>query len=202
MSCILLVRHGHVAGIVPKRFRGQLDIPLSEEGRMQAQQAAQFISQRYAPAVVYSSPLQRCRDSAMALTAKLGLPAPTVSAHLTDTSYGTWQGKLATEVAAESPELFEQWQSAPESLVFPGGESLPRVAARALPELTALAQRHLGQTLVIYTHDSVIRVALLSILGAPLSTYHRIEVGPCCVNELQFESNGSFELVRVNERTA
>jgi phosphoserine phosphatase len=201
MSCILLVRHGHVAGIVPKRFRGQLDIPLSEEGHMQAQRAADFIAERYAPAAIYTSALQRCRDSAAALSRRLELPAPTESAAFLDIHYGAWQGRLAAEVAVENPALFEQWHCAPESMVFPGGESLPQVAARALPELSRLAQRHRDQTMVIYSHDSVIRVALLSILGAPLTAYHRIEVGPCCVNELSLEADGRFELVRVNERT-
>ncbi|HXC60825.1 MAG TPA: histidine phosphatase family protein, partial [Steroidobacteraceae bacterium] len=98
MTCILLLRHGHVAGIVPKRFRGQMDIPLSEEGREQALRAADHVARYYEPEAIYTSPLQRCRDSAAALSARLSLPAPVVLQGLNDIHYGLWQGRLASEI--------------------------------------------------------------------------------------------------------
>jgi probable phosphoglycerate mutase len=201
MTCILLLRHGHVAGIMPKRFRGQLDIPLSEQGRIQAQRAADYVARRYSPQAVYSSPLQRCRDTAAALTTRLALPEPTVQQGLTDIHYGLWQGRLATQIAAEEPERYALWQQSPQAMTFPEGETLAVVATRASATLLALARSHEGRTIAICSHDSVIRVLLLQALGAPFTGYHRIEVDPCSLSELHCES-GAIEVVRFNERTA
>ena len=202
MTCILLLRHGHVAGIVPKRFRGRLDLPLSEEGRAQALQAATCIAQRYAPTAIYSSPLQRCVDSAAALATRLALSAPQLVPGLTDIDYGLWQGRLASAVASEDPARFAQWQDAPEAVRFPQGETLIGLNQRATAGLAALAARHSGQTIAVYSHDSVIRVVLLAAIGAPLSGYHRLRVDPCSLSELRVESGAVGEIVRINERTA
>jgi probable phosphoglycerate mutase len=200
-TTILLVRHGHVAGIVPKRFRGRLDIPLSAEGRAQADCAADYIAQRYRPDLVYTSPLQRCRDSAHALTSKLALPDAAAAPGLTDIDYGLWQGRLASEVAATEPELYATWQRSPQELTFPGGESLAGVAERASAALGALAAKHVGKCIAAYSHDSVIRVLLLCAIRAPMDAYHRIEIDPCSLSELRLEPDGTAEIARINERT-
>ena len=202
MTCILLLRHGHVAGIVPKRFRGQLDIPLSEEGREQALRAADHVARYYQPQAIYTSPLQRCRDSAAALSAKLSLPQPVPLQGLNDIHYGLWQGRLAAQIAAEEPERYALWQQSPQEMIFPQGESLAVIAARAGAEVAALAGKHGAQTIAVYSHDSVIRVLLLRALGSPFTAYHRVEVDPCSLSELRYEADGSIEVVRVNERTS
>jgi broad specificity phosphatase PhoE len=67
MTKILLVRHGHVEGISPKRFRGRADLPLTEEGRRPAEAMARRIHATWRPAAVYASPLSRSRDTAAAI---------------------------------------------------------------------------------------------------------------------------------------
>lgn len=197
---VLLLRHGHVAGIVPKRFRGRLDLPLSDEGREQARKAAAFVAARYTPVAIYSSPLQRCRDSARELADRLSL---TVDARegLTDTDYGLWQGRLASDIAREDASRYAQWQDAPGTVTCPEGESLSQVSDRATGALQSLANLHRGRTIAIYSHDSVIRTILLTVLGAPLSAYHRLEVDPCSLTELVQEPH-RIEVVRINERTS
>jgi probable phosphoglycerate mutase len=200
MTRILLIRHGHVAGIVPKRFRGRVDLPLSEDGHRQARDAAAYIAARYQPAAIYSSPLQRCRDCAIVLADLLSMPLPQVRPQLNDIDYGLWQGRLATEVAQAEPQRYAQWQHAPAGFTFPQGESLAMVADRTRADLAAVAQRHGGQTIAVYTHDSVIRVLLLAALAASFSAYHRMEIDPCSLSELVSGSSGDT-VVRTNERT-
>ena len=200
LTRVLLLRHGHVAGIIPKRFRGRLDLPLSEEGREQAHKAAAHVVARYSPVAIYTSPLSRCRDSAAELGARCSLATQPIEG-LTDTHYGLWQGRLATDIAREEPERYAQWQQAPGTITFPEGESLPQVAARAVHALHELAGRHQGSCFAVFSHDSVIRTILLSVLDAPLSTYHRLEIDPCSLTELGFEGE-RIEVMRVNERTA
>jgi phosphoserine phosphatase len=197
---VLLLRHGHVAGIVPKRFRGRLDLPLSDEGREQARRARAFVAARYTIVAVYSSPLQRCLNSARELADRFSLPLTAVGG-LTDTDYGLWQGRLASDVAREDASRYAKWQDAPGTVTFPEGESLAQVAHRATGTLQSLANQHRGQTIALYSHDSVIRTILLTVLGAPLSTYHRLEVEPCSLTELLLEPQRT-EVLRVNERTS
>ncbi|HXC60210.1 MAG TPA: histidine phosphatase family protein, partial [Steroidobacteraceae bacterium] len=64
----------------------------------------------------------------------------------------------------------------------------------------ALADRHRSQTIAVYSHDSVIRTVLLQALGAAFTTYHRLEVDPCSLSELRYET-GVIEIVRINQRT-
>jgi probable phosphoglycerate mutase len=201
MTCVLLLRHGHVAGIVPKRFRGQLDLPLSDEGRLQAQRAAEYVARYYAPQMVYTSPLRRCRDSATALSSSLSLPAPLAEHGFTDIHYGLWQGRLVSEIASEEPKRYALWQQSPQEMAFPDGESLELVAGRASTLLAQLVTKYMGQTIAVYSHDSVIRVLLLRALGAPLAAYHRIEVDPCSLSELRYDSDSGVQVARINERT-
>src|SRR5690348_8609164 len=191
MTRILLLRHGHVPGITPKRFRGRLDLELSDAGRAQAAAAAEHVAARYAVGTVYSSPLRRCLDSARALTLTVKLPDPTPLDGINDIDYGSWQGKLATEVQASSPDEYRRWTLAPETVVFSGGESLARVAERAASTLKALAHQHDG-TIAVYTHDSVIRVVLLSALAARFTSYHQLEIDPCSLSELVWASDDAI----------
>ena len=77
MTKIILVRHGHVEGIAPERFRGHANLPLTAEGRRQAEATARRIRASWTPAAVYTSPLSRCRTTAAAIGKPFGLsPAP------------------------------------------------------------------------------------------------------------------------------
>ena len=65
---IILVRHGHVEGILPERFRGR-DVDLSGLGGVRAQATAQRIADQWTPAIAYTSPLKRCVQTAAAIAA-------------------------------------------------------------------------------------------------------------------------------------
>ena len=61
MTKIILVRHGHVEGISPERFRGRADLALTAEGRRQAEATARRIEASWTPAA-YASPLEPGSD--------------------------------------------------------------------------------------------------------------------------------------------
>ncbi|SEL41930.1 probable phosphoglycerate mutase [Nitrosovibrio tenuis] len=62
MATLILMRHGHVEGIYPERFRGRAELPLSALGVRQAQALADRLSVRYAPVALYTSPMGRCSN--------------------------------------------------------------------------------------------------------------------------------------------
>jgi probable phosphoglycerate mutase len=99
---ILLVRHGHVPGISPERFRGRADLPLTPEGRREAEMTAHRISATWKPMAIYASPLSRCRDTGAAIGRPFGLE-PVSHEGLLDIDYGEWQGLTPDEAKLRWP---------------------------------------------------------------------------------------------------
>jgi broad specificity phosphatase PhoE len=64
---ILLIRHGHVEGIEPERFRGRTDLPLTKRGAAEARAVAKRIASTWRPTKVYTSPMKRCIDTGGAI---------------------------------------------------------------------------------------------------------------------------------------
>jgi probable phosphoglycerate mutase len=197
MTRLLLIRHGHVEGIEPARFRGREDLALTPLGRRQAQATAQRIAAHWRIAAVYSSPLQRCVATAAAIAAACAVPS-TVLAALNDLDYGAWQGQTLAQVRASAPELFERWHRAPQLIRFPGGESLQDLVARVAGALSQVLAQHGGDTLVLVGHDSVNRALLLQLLDQPLSAYWLLQQQPCGISEVVIDG-AQVQVLRVNE---
>jgi broad specificity phosphatase PhoE len=197
MTKILLVRHGHVEGISPERFRGRADLPLTVDGRRQAEATARRIHATWRPVAVYASPLSRSRETAAAIGRPLGL-APTSVEGLADIDYGQWQGLTPDEVRRRWPAQLDLWHRAPDQTEIPGGETLQQVQARVSTALQTVRHAHPQDTAVMVGHDSVNRVLLLHALGAPLRHYWRIRQSPCAINELDVQEDG-FVIVTVNQ---
>jgi probable phosphoglycerate mutase len=197
MTKIILVRHGHVEGISPERFRGRADLALTPEGRRQAEATARCIRASWTPAALYASPLSRCRRTAEAIGRPFGL-TPTALPGLTDIDYGEWQGLTPDEVGRKWPELLDTWYRAPHWAAIPGGESLQDVLARTVAALRDVIGRHPTETVVVVAHDSVNRVILLHALDLPLSRYRRLGQDPCAINEIDF-SGGEFTVRSFND---
>ena len=196
MTKIILVRHGHVEGISPERFRGRADLALTPEGRRQAEATARRIEASWIPTGLYASPLSRCRATAEAIGRPFGL-IPTPVQGLMDIDYGEWQGLTPDEVRRKWPEALDTWYRAPHWAAIPGGESLQDVLARGVAALRVVIGRHPRETIVLVGHDSVNRVILLHALELPLSRYRRLGQDPCAINEIDF-SAGEFTVHSVN----
>src|SRR5437764_6038356 len=87
MTKLLLVRHGHVEGISPERFRGRAELPLTATGRREAEMTAARIAASWRPAAIYTSPMSRCVDTVAAIGKPFGL-APAPMPGLNDIDYG------------------------------------------------------------------------------------------------------------------
>jgi len=197
MTKIILVRHGHVEGISPERFRGRADLALTTVGRRQADTTARRIHAVWAPAAIYTSPLSRARETGEAIGKPFGL-SPSLLDGLVDIDYGQWQGLTPDEVRARWPALLDIWYRAPDWTAIPGGETLQELAARTVSALREVMRRHPQGIVVLVGHDSVNRAILLHALGLPLSGYRRLGQGPCAINELDFSGDG-FVVLSMNE---
>jgi probable phosphoglycerate mutase len=168
MTKILLIRHGHVEGIKPERFRGRAALELTDQGRAEAAAVANRIAGRWQPRRIYTSPLSRCVKTAEAVAEACAVAAQ-ICDDLTDTDYGVWQFKTFHQAKAENPSLFAAWFATPHLVCFLEGESLQDVAARTANALRFVLACHNDETIVLVAHDSVNRVMLLQFLGLPLA---------------------------------
>jgi probable phosphoglycerate mutase len=188
MTKLLLIRHGHVEGIDPARFRGRTDLALTELGIAQARAVARRVSIQWAPAAVYTSPMKRCVTTGAMISELCGAPAAVLPT-LNDLDYGQWHWKTHDEAKLEAPSLFERWFTAPQWVRFPGGESLQDVSVRVSDALRFAVERHRTECVVFVAHESVNRVLLLQLLDLPLSAYWRLVQGPCALNEIDISED-------------
>ncbi len=162
---ILLVRHGETQWNREKRFQGQIDIPLNERGRQQAARVAEFL-QKAPLAQAFSSPLLRPKETIEAiLRFHPGVPL-TLLSDLQEISHGRWEGKLESEIEAEFPGELARWQTQPEAVPMPDGETLAQVwvrVAHAWREIVAAVPP--GQTAVVTAHDAVNKAILCQLFG-------------------------------------
>lgn len=194
---IILIRHGHVAGISPERFRGRAETPLSDLGQHQIALTADRCVQSIQLSAVLTSPLGRCIDTGRAIANAFQL-TPEVLPGLYDIDYGDWQWKTHDEVAASFPVDYERWKKFPDQMQMPAGESLQQVLVRVTEGLRQVVDRFAGKTVVLVSHDSVNRVLLLHMLGLPLSRYWCFKQDPCCINEIEYY-DGVFTVRCINE---
>jgi len=197
MTRLLLVRHGHVEGIEPERFRGRENVPLTALGRQQARSAAAFIAAKWQRLVVYTSPLQRCVQTGQEIASACAI-VPHVLDGLNDIHYGLWQWKTKAEVQTHWPELLQRWLTAPQLVRFPEGESLQDLSARVADVLRMLLERHAGDTVVLVGHYSGIRALLLAGLDQPLSAYWGLSHDPGAVSELD-RTNSGLQVMLLNQ---
>ena len=197
MARIILTRHCHVDGIEPPRFRGRTDVPLAALGVAQANAAARRIAAISRPTTIYTSPMSRCVVTGDAIARACGAPSQVLD-QLNDLHHGLWQWMRHDEIRTAFAEQYETWRTAPQLFRFPQGESLQDLVARAGDALRGVLQRHRDQTVVLVSHDSVIRAFLTQVLDQPLSAYSRIVVEPCGTpkSNLSATLRGCFESTR------
>lgn len=197
MTKILLIRHGHVEGIRPERFRGRADLALTDRGRAGAQAVAKRIVSAWRPVRVYLSPMRRCTETASAIAEACRVDAQIID-DLADIDYGAWQSKRYDEIKKADPQLFAAWFATPHLVRFPSGDSLQDLVARTANALRFALGHHAADTIVLVGHDSVNRALLLQLLDQPLSSYWRLAQEPCCINEIDVV-DGHIRVLRINE---
>lgn len=190
MATVLLVRHGrttaNATGLLAGRTPG---VDLDDHGRGQAARTADRIADIPVAAVV-SSPLERCVQTARAILDRQGeAPPSSVGADLTECDYGQWQGRKLSDLAAE--DLWATVQSQPSAVVFPGGESMAGMQARAVAAIrrhdaAVEAEHGPGAVWVAVSHGDVIKSILADALGMHLDLFQRIEVGPASVSIVSY----------------
>ena len=162
---LFLVRHGQSTWNREHRIQGQLDPPLSDEGRRQAELLGRRLAGRRL-AGFYASDLKRAFETAEVIGAAVGLePEPTPA--LREIFLGDWEGLRSVEIAERFPDAWARWSAEPDWDVVPGGEGAARFEARVVAGLDAILARHSHDDVLVVTHGGVIQVALHRVAGRP-----------------------------------
>jgi alpha-ribazole phosphatase len=197
MAWIYLVRHGETVWNAEGRLCGSSDIPLSDQGRQQAEALAERF--RDVPiAAIYSSPLLRARQTAEAIAKPHRLPVRLVP-ELSEIDYGDWEGMAVAELAHRFPEAERCRTDDPMRFAAPNGEAFADFVERVTAAMERLARQHSNERIVCVAHQGVNRVVLCWVLGADYSLWRRLRQDPCCVNLLHARDDGTWRLWLAND---
>lgn len=195
MTVFHLLRHGEhgLAGrVLPGRMPG---VGLTERGRAEIAAVAERLAGEGVTAL-YASPLQRTRESAEIVAARLGLPIE-LRDDLIELDFGEWTGASFESIRADP--RWQAWRTQRSLARIPGGESMRQVQRRVVDALLEIDERHRHETVVLVSHGDVIRSALLFALGMPLDDYNRLEVGQGSLSTIRIDADG-IRVLAINER--
>ncbi len=182
---LYLVRHGETEGAEAKRYKGSIDVPLSENGINHMQALAVHLRTTVFIKAVYSSDLIRSKKSAEILSEPFGL-LPVVVEDLREWNFGNWEGMSFSEVEEKYPVEFKAWAGDPSKHGPVGGESTIEVQERVVKAVDRIFSEHLDEDIVIVAHGGVNRLLLCEFLGIPLENIFRIEQDFGALNIIEF----------------
>jgi len=200
---VILLRHGRSTSNTAHTLAGRSEgVELDEKGTAQAAALVERLEGLPIKALI-RSPLLRCRMTLEPLAATLGLE-PVVEERLAEVDYGEWTGRHLGELIKEP--LWSVVQQQPSAAVFPGGEGLAQVQARAVAAVREhdrrLATKCGGDALwVACTHGDVIKAVLADALGTHLDAFQRITADPASMSVIRYTELRPF-VVHVNHTGA
>ena len=196
---VILLRHGRSTSNGAHTLAGRSPgVDLDDTGREQAAALADRVGSLPIRALV-RSPMLRCERTLEPLAAALGLD-PIVDDRLTEVDYGDWTGRKIGELVKEP--LWQVVQAQPSAAVFPGGEALAAVQARAVAAVREhdrrLHDEHGGDALwLACAHGDVIKAVVADALGIHLDSFQRITVDPASMSVIRYTPLRPF-VVHVN----
>lgn len=193
---IVLIRHGQTEWNRVERFGGRIDVPLNEQGHLQAQAVARRLFSWHIDGL-YSSPLTRALQTAQPIAEACGRSVSPLEG-ITDVDYGSWAGLSLEEAASQYPDLFNTWAEHPQLIRFPGGESLEQVESRAMAALGEVCAAHQGQTIAMVSHVVVNRVLICGALGLGSRFFWRIGQDNAALSVLE-SLDGEYRLRLLND---
>lgn len=157
---ITLVRHGVIAANRSGRWHGSTDSPLLWRGRRQAKRTGRKIAQDYPqPTAIYTSPLQRCQNTARFISQYSNQLVPLVHDDLREYGIGEWEDMPFKELAKQYD--FVNRATADPSFAPPQGESLQVVAQRMERALLEIDANHTAnEPVIVVSHGAAMAVAL------------------------------------------
>jgi len=181
---VYLIRHGETVDSNSRRYKGHIDVPLSQNGIEQINRVADYLVKNAKIDVVYCSDLSRAMRSAEIIAAPFGL-TPKVHDGLKERNFGAWEGMTFDEIKEKWPDAFKSWARDPVAFSPLQGESTRAVRNRAIPAFRNITARYTNKTIALVAHGGINRVILCELLGIPLENIFRVEQDFAAINEIE-----------------
>jgi alpha-ribazole phosphatase len=213
VTILYLIRHGETEGADKRRYKGSIDIPLSENGVKQMERVSEYMAEAVqmnsniidpkqssnppSPlpflaggkggllSAVYCSDLSRAIKSAEIIGAPYSLK-PIVIPALRERNFGIWEGMSFDEIREKYPDEFDAWAGNPLKFSPMGGESTSEMTERVIKSFDEIIAAHAGKNIAVVSHGGVNRIILCHILGIPLENIFRIEQDYAALNIVEF----------------
>lgn len=173
---LFLIRHGDaIPGpeeIIPSGIYD--DLPLSKTGRAQARALAERLKS-ISFSAAYSSPLRRCQETAAPLVEQLGL-TPDIVAGIKEIRLGDPIPLPTLQEGEELEALTRALTERQKEIVrlaggtgswdsVTAGESSKAFRQRVVTSVDQIAQKHIGERVLVFAHGGVINAYAAEVLG-------------------------------------
>ncbi len=185
---VTLVRHGRTAWNAQARIQGQIDIPLDDTGRWQAQRMAQALAGEDI-AIVYTSDLSRAADTALPLARALDVPLER-DMRLRERHFGAFEGLTFAELDEKHVDASKRWRTREPGFAPDGGESLIDFHQRCVDAVTRVAQRHAGSHIAVVSHGGVLDAMYRAGSRVPLEQPRAWHIGNASIHRMLLSAEG------------
>ena len=186
---LILVRHGQTTANAGGLLQGRMDLPLDDEGRIQAMRTGAHIRQKFPHARIITSPLLRAVQTAQAISDEVE-----IDPRFIELDYGQWDGRAMGDV---DPSQWAQWRNDP-LYRPPGGESLVELEQRVTPALEQLRDEAQERDVVVVSHVSPIKCAVTWALNVETHVTWRFHLDRASICRIAVTARG-LSVLSMNE---
>ena len=182
---LIIIRHGESEWNRIGRYQGQADAPLSELGLRQAEALAQRLRNERFDAI-FTSPLQRAAKTAAAVARHHPAVPFAAEPALLEIDHGAWQGLMLDDVKERFGDGLREWRMHPTRAQMPGGESFSNILKRVLDFKDRLLLEFPEQSVLVSTHDVVVKILVADALGMNMDRINRIWVTNASISVVEY----------------
>ena len=190
-TTIDLIRHGEPVG--GRKYRGQIDDPLSDKGWTQMRQA---VADHKPWDVIISSTLSRCIEFAQELGQRHAIEVIREPRFI-EIDFGEWEGRTANELAREDARQVQRFLADPLNNTPRGAETLYEFEARIIGAWNDVLQQHAGRHVLLIGHAGMMRMIMRHVLDMPLERMFRIQVANAAITRIRVEGTGNNAFPRL-----
>lgn len=195
MPTVLLIRHATTPTTGKRLYGRKPGVELSDEGREQAQRAADHLAGTKL-AAIYTSPLERTQQTAR-IIAKPHKLRIRVREGLNEVDYGDWTDRLLSQLRKRKD--WQVIQQTPSRFTFPNGESLRGAQSRFVDAVEELVANHRAKDVIaVVSHADLIRMAIAHWSGSHLDQFQRLMVSPASITTIHLPHDGQPFVVSTN----
>lgn len=192
---IYLARHGITNWNEERKYQGWSDIRINAKGKKQAKALARALESN-PPKFVYCSTLSRARETAGVIVDRFDVPCREEES-LKEMNFGDWEGQTVEELAQKESLNWDKFRNQPQEIRPTGGESVKELKDR-IQSFWKTLDEQTERPIAVVTHGGPLRVFILSLLEAPLSSFWRLKIAPASLTVLE-GGNSGYIVSKVND---